>query len=108
MKRMPRTNRARRLEPGALAIAFLYTFVLVGAAFAHHDLNCELKSRTHCTSCVFSQGSAGVATSLPVPFLPAPRAVAVFVELQADLHSVTLFFGTDSSPPASSPLSSTT
>ena len=36
-------------------------FVLVGSAFAHHDLNCELKSRTHCTSCVFSQGSAGVA-----------------------------------------------
>ena len=101
---MPRTNRARRLKPGALALALLYAFVLIGAAFAHHDLDCELKSRTHCTSCVFSQGSAGIAASLPVPFLPAPQAIAVIVELQTDVHSVSIFFGTDSSPPASSTL----
>ena len=101
---MPRTNRARRLKPGALGLALLYAFVLIGAAFGHHDLNCELKSRTHCTSCVFSQGSAGIAASLPVPFLPAPQAIAVIVELQSDVHSVSIFFGTDSSPPASSTL----
>jgi hypothetical protein len=101
MVAMPRTNRARRLKPGALALALLYAFVLIGAAFAHHDLDCELKSRTHCTSCVFSQGSAGVAASLPVPFLPAPQAIAVIVELQTHVHSVSIFFGTDSSPPAS-------
>jgi hypothetical protein len=101
---MPRTDRARRLKPGALALAILYAFVLVGAAFAHHDLDCELKSRTHCTSCVFSQGAAGVAASPPVPFLPAPHAVPVTIELQADVHSVSLFFGTDSSPPAFSTL----
>ena len=99
MKTMPRTDRARRPKPGALALACLYAFVLVGAAFAHHDFNCELKSRTHCTSCVFSQGSAGVAASLPVPFLPTPDAITVAVERAADLDSVTLFFGTDSSPP---------
>ncbi len=97
---MPRTDRARRHTPGALVLAFLYAFVLVGAAFAHHDLKCELKSRTHCTSCVFSQGSAGVATSLPVPFLPAPDTVAVAAEHPVDFHSVTIFFGTDSSPPS--------
>ena len=101
MVAMPRTNRARRLKPGALALALLYAFVLISAAFAHHDLDCELKSRTHCTSCVFSQGSAGIAASLPVPFLPAPHAIAVIVELQTDVHSVSIFFGTDSSPPAS-------
>jgi hypothetical protein len=104
METMPRTHRARCLKPGALALALLYAFVLVGAAFAHHDLNCELKSRTHCTSCVFSQGAAGVAASLPVPLLPAPEAVAVTVERRPDLHSVSLFFGTDSSPPAFSTL----
>src|SRR5262245_42849529 len=104
MKRMAVANRARRLKPGTLALALLYAFVLVAAAFSHHDLNCELKSRTHCTSCVFSQGSAGVAASLPVPFLPAPQAVAVTVEFQADVHSVSIFFGTDSSPPAFSTL----
>jgi hypothetical protein len=104
MKTMPRTNRPRRLKPGALAIALLYAFVLVGAAFSHHDLNCELKSRTHCTSCVFSQGSAGVAASLPVLFLPAPHAVAITVELQAEVDTVSFFFGTDSSPPAFSTL----
>ena len=101
---MPRTNRARRLKPGALALALLYAFVLIGAAFEHHDLDCELKSRTHCTSCVFSQGSAGVAASLPVLFLPAPQAVAVIFELETAVHSVSLFFGTDSSPPALSTL----
>jgi hypothetical protein len=104
MKTMLRTNRARRLRPGALALALLYAFVLLGAAFAHHDLDCELKSRTHCTSCVFSQGSAGIAASVPVPFLPAPRAVPVTVEFQAQACSVSLFFGTDSSPPALSTL----
>ena len=101
---MPRTNRARRLKPGALALALLYAFVLIGAAFAHHDLDCELKSRTHCTSCVFSQGSAGIAAALPVPFLPALQAIAVIVDLQTDVHSASSFFGTDSSPPASSTL----
>src|SRR5262245_66003533 len=93
MKAMPRTNRARRLKPGALAIALLYAFVLVAAAFSHDDLNCELKSRTHCTSCVFSQGSAGVAASLPVRFLRAPQDVAVNVELQAGFHSSSVFLG---------------
>jgi hypothetical protein len=97
---MPRTVRRRRHKPGALALALLYAFVLVGVAFGHHDLSCELKSRTHCTSCVFSQGSAGVAASLPVPFLPAPNAVAVAAEHPVDLHSVTIFYGTDSSPPS--------
>ena len=104
MKTMPRTDRARRRQPGALALACLYAFVLVGAAFAHHDFNCELKSRTHCTSCVFSQGSAGVAASLPVPFLPTPDAITIPAERAVDFRSVTLFFGTDSSPPALSAL----
>ena len=104
MTTMPRTNRALRLKPGALALALLYAFVLVGAAFGHHDFDCERKSRTHCTSCVFSQGSAGVATAVPVPFLPAPQAVTVTVELETLAGSVALFFGTDSSPPALSTL----
>lgn len=100
---MPRRDRARP-KPGALGLACLYAFVLVGAAFAHHDFNCELKSRTHCTSCVFSQGSAGVAASLPVPFLPTADAITVPADQAVDLHSVTLFFGTDSSPPTLSAL----
>jgi hypothetical protein len=104
MKRMPRTDRARRLRPGALALALLYAFVLVGAAFAHHDFDCERKSRTHCTSCVFSQGSAGVATTVALPFLPTPQAVSVTVELETVAGSVALFFGTDSSPPSFSTL----
>jgi hypothetical protein len=104
MKTMPRTDRARRVKPGALALALLYAFVLLGAAFAHHDLDCELKSRTHCTSCVFSQGSAGVAASVPTPFLPAPHAVPVTIEVQTSACSVPLFFGTDSSPPVPSTL----
>jgi hypothetical protein len=53
---------------------------------------------------VFSQGSAGVAASVPVPFLPAAHAVPVTIEVQTAACSVPLFFGTDSSPPANSTL----
>ena len=48
----------------------LYTFVVLGSAFLHHDFDCHEKSRTHCTSCVFSQTAAGVATEAPAVVAP--------------------------------------
>ncbi len=33
----------------------LYALFLVTAPFEHHDLNCELKTPQHCTSCTSSQ-----------------------------------------------------
>lgn len=62
------TTRARR--PSHLALALLYVFVLLGSAFLHHDFDCHEKSRTHCTSCVFSQAAAGVAAEAPAVVAP--------------------------------------
>jgi hypothetical protein len=84
----------------AAACALLYAFVLLAAGFSHHDATCHRKSSTHCTSCVFSQGSAGIAATVPQPFLPAPRPVPITLSLENPASSVPLFFGTDSSPPA--------
>lgn len=33
----------------------LYAVFLITAPFEHHDLNCELKTPQHCTSCASSQ-----------------------------------------------------
>jgi hypothetical protein len=62
------TTRVRR--PSHLALALLYVFVLLGSAFLHHDFDCHEKSRTHCTSCVFSQAAAGVAAEAPAVVAP--------------------------------------
>jgi hypothetical protein len=93
-----------RRKSCAVAAALLYGFVLLAAGFAHHDFECHRKSPTHCTSCVFSQGSAGVATALPAPLVPAPRPVTIALAPQPKTRSALLFFGTDSSPPFGSTL----
>ena len=62
------TTRVRR--PSHLDLALLYVFVLLGSAFLHHDFDCHEKSRTHCTSCVFSQAAAGVAAEAPAVVAP--------------------------------------
>jgi hypothetical protein len=46
-----------------IGVAF-YVLFLVTAPFAHHDLNCELKTPQHCTSCTSSQLGAD-------PYTPA-------------------------------------
>ena len=64
-------STARRVRrPSHLAIALLYVFVVLGSAFLHHDFDCHEKSRTHCTSCVFSQAAAGVAAEAPAIVSP--------------------------------------
>jgi hypothetical protein len=97
---MPRAPRRRRSPAALLALAALYAFVLLGSGFEHHDLECHLKSRTHCTSCVFSQAAAGVtAAHAPAPILPRPTTTLVVRDATVAVQSVPLFFGSDSSPP---------
>jgi len=91
------TTRARR--PGHLALALLYVFVLLGSAFLHHDFDCHEKSRTHCTSCVFSQAAAGVATVAPAVVAPELH-VALLVGLTEVVHSASrLLDRTGRAPP---------
>ncbi|HSL21297.1 MAG TPA: hypothetical protein VK886_07170 [Vicinamibacterales bacterium] len=47
--------------------AALYAFVLAASPLLHHDIVCELRSRTHCTTCVAGVGGPGLAqASQPV------------------------------------------
>jgi hypothetical protein len=82
-----------------LTAALLYVFVLLGSAFLHHDFACHEKSRTHCTSCVFSQLSAGIQAEAPPPAPPAPDLQLLTQPVAPVVSAARLFFGTDSSPP---------
>ena len=82
-----------------LTAALLYVFVLLGSAFLHHDFACHEKSRTHCTSCVFSQLSAGIQAESPPPAPPAPVHQPLPETASPVISATGLFFGTDSSPP---------
>jgi hypothetical protein len=93
-------SRDRDRQRWSLALILLYGFVLLASGFAHHDLECHLKSRTHCTSCVFTQSSAGVATATPPPPRPRPQPSLIARDAQPIVGSVPSFFASDSSPPS--------
>ena len=91
------TTRVRR--PSHLALGLLYVFVLLGSAFLHHDFDCHEKSRTHCTSCVFSQAAAGVAAEAPAVVAPELHTT-LFVRPIEVLHSASrLLDRTGRAPP---------
>ena len=81
-------------------MAALYAFAVLASAFLHHDVECHLTSRTHCTSCVFSHGTAGlVAARTPPPVAPPSHHEPVARRQHLIPASAPLFFGSDSSPP---------
>lgn len=78
----------------------LYTLFLCAAPFEHHDLNCELKTPQHCTSC-----TASVLSSNPdMPAAPGPSMLADAGRADAlDVRADSLLFAdrtTGRSPPA--------
>ncbi len=72
-------RRVRRVAIAALA-AGLYAIVLAAGSVEHHDLACHLKSRTHCTTCVFvsipgdEPGTGDAMAPLPIVALIGPDA----------------------------------
>jgi len=42
-------------------LAFLYAVVLAASPALHHDLDCHLKSPTHCTACLANAPAPGAA-----------------------------------------------
>jgi hypothetical protein len=91
------TTRVRR--PSHLALAVLYVFVLLGSAFLHHDFDCHEKSRTHCTSCVFSQAAAGVAAEAPAVVAPELHTTQVVRAIEVVHSASRLFDRTGRAPP---------
>jgi hypothetical protein len=74
-------GRARRVGGGwrsawTLA-ALLYAITLAASPLLHHDISCELKSRTHCTTCVSGVAGPGLAHSSDPPALNLPRAGSI-------------------------------
>lgn len=91
------TTRARR--PSHLALAGLYLFVVLGSAFLHHDFDCHEKSRTHCTSCVFSQTAAGVAAEAPAVVAPELHTTPVVRSIEIARSASRLLDRTGRAPP---------
>jgi hypothetical protein len=81
MKMIRRGNRclSRRL---ALVGMALYALFLIASPFEHHDLQCELKTPQHCTSCTSTQlGSNPQALLSPGVWYLADAGRAVAVDL---------------------------
>ncbi len=73
-----RVRHVRSHWRSALPLALLtYALVLASGPFLHHDLSCELKSRTHCTTCVAGVAGPGLtpAADSLVPELPPAGAI---------------------------------
>lgn len=52
---MTRTGSRRLSRRLALVGVAIYALFLVASPFEHHDLQCELKTPQHCTSCTSTQ-----------------------------------------------------
>lgn len=80
---------------------FLYSLVLAGSAFEHHDILCHLKNPQHCTACTASQlGSDPQPLAAPVAarLADAGRAVDTHATVASLLLAVS---STGRSPPLS-------
>jgi hypothetical protein len=55
-------------------VASLYLFVLAVGPLLHHDLSCELKSRTHCVICVSGVSGPGLPQAAAPPIFDLPPA----------------------------------
>ena len=55
-------------------VTLVYAFVLAAGPLLHHDITCELKSRTHCVICVSGVAGPGLADASDPPILDLPRA----------------------------------
>lgn len=63
-----RVRHVRRSTQSLLSLAALmYALVLMASPLWHHDLACELKSRTHCTSCVSGVAGPGLESHAEPP-----------------------------------------
>lgn len=75
------TDRRRLLTTVGVA---LYAFVLITAAFEHHDLLCHLKNPQHCTACTSSQlGSDPQTLAVPGSSQLADAGCAIIVQVIA-------------------------
>jgi|SRR3954447_7974231 len=90
-----------RLSPRlALAGVAVYALFLIASPFEHHDLQCELKTPQHCTSCTSTQLGSNPQTLLNPGvwhLADAGRAVATHLLGEDTLLAVG---STGRSPPA--------
>jgi hypothetical protein len=83
---MTRTGSGRLSRRLALVGMAIYALFLIASPFEHHDLQCELKTPQHCTSCTSTQLGSDPQTLLSPGgwhLADAGRAVA-FLYLSED------------------------
>ncbi len=73
-----RTRLGSRTWRSAWSLAALLYAVTLGVSpLLHHDISCELKSRTHCTTCVSGASGPGLAEPATPPAHGLSRAGSV-------------------------------
>ena len=92
-------RRVTRVGVAALAIG-LYTLVLGAGPVEHHDLACHLKSRTHCSACVFAS-VPGDEARMGEAQAPLPAVASIGQDTPEDAPAGTRPIQSNRAPPAS-------
>jgi hypothetical protein len=93
--RRPRAGAALRLVIAAFFVA------LVALPFAHHDLQCHLKSNTHCATCHIGTSTDDSGAQPPLAHVELPDAgLAVEAEIVAHASCAHSLSAGRSPPPA--------
>jgi hypothetical protein len=93
-------KRSGRAWRWVVFAAGLYAVVLLGTPFLHHDLDCHLKSPTHCTACTASPLASRVETGVGLLASPLSAAGDVVVVRTARPWSAPRTHADGRAPPA--------
>jgi len=88
---------SRRLAVAGVA---MYALFLIASPFEHHDLQCELKTPQHCTSCTSSQLSSNPQTVLNPGVWHLADAGRAFADQLLGEDTLLAVRSTGRSPPA--------
>ena len=84
----------------AVAGVVMYAIFLIASPFEHHDLQCELKTPQHCTSCTSSQLGSSPQTALNPGTSHLADAGRAFAVQLLDEDTLLAVRSTGRSPPA--------
>jgi hypothetical protein len=96
-----RVRRVGELPRRVLSVALMAYLLALGASpLLHHDLVCELQSRTHCTTCAAGISAPGLpaAPELDVEQLPSAGTVVTTSDVPAAVPSASSI--QDRAPPS--------
>jgi hypothetical protein len=96
---MTRPRRSGRSPWGLRAALALYVLVLVVSPLFHHDIDCHLKSPTHCTACLATPVASPAEAHAATMAAPLPEAGIVEPAVLAQVPAVATLDETGRAPP---------